>query len=304
MRRSAEIVATTMSYIEDVRDVFLYGGWDRLLGFFSSVMVIACFLCIIIKFDSLDRRFAAEFKAIHVELASLHEAVADKQSHDYHHERVMRMESASAPMYLCGSRATSHAVRYKGRLANLTVSHFPCNGIQPQGYITCEGVDVAIAKGCPTVSLAIDINAVYKTHPGDQITTYGFGSVSRVFSGTLSSVQRKNVTGSQWNFDGPKNDPEYLYQGDIEEGQSGAAVYNGCAYAAMQHGILFPSVKANAYCLAIPVATIHKCLDDHINELIPQVHCPHTTVPKALPFSDSGQCKSRLVRERVFVLNL
>jgi len=89
-----------------------------------------------------------------------------------------------------------------------------------------------VIGGCPRTTHGLDISIAAEPFAGDQVITYGFEDMAKAWSGTVSFKENSNKKCLVLAQTGVGNicAGEYLVQGELDKGLSGAAVLNGCGY--------------------------------------------------------------------------
>ena len=154
----------------------------------------------------------------------------------------------------------------------MTVAHTNCSGFPPANYVVCDGVDLAMVKGCPLggdVTRLLNINVSAKIRLGDEAVAFGFRNGDKKMKWAWAGFLMGNFVFDirSLPFKGLLSlvSGEHVISGIQLNGMSGASVANGCGYVGLAHA----RVESEQFsAVVLPADTIMKCMESNRNKLM------------------------------------
>ncbi len=158
------------------------------------------------------------------------------------------------------SKVTTFGLYFEGKVMEATVSHARCTS-PPSYLVPCAGIDVALAARCPTTGFALNGHRTTPLYIGERVVTFGFGDISKVWSGEVSSLFDKNETHfSPFNDQANLPADTLIVNGDQNRGMSGAAVLNSYGLAGIASSIIRGSYNSSRLVAVIPIHHLLRCV--------------------------------------------
>ena len=117
--------------------------------------------------------------------------------HNFGRDRINVIKSVTHPLSFpdinCSGTATRHSFYLNGKVGELFTPHFNCSKANASSkqflhdyILTSPHFDLGIIPQCPKTKFALNISYYTVPKQGDDVVSFAFGSVSRVFKGCVS----------------------------------------------------------------------------------------------------------------------